>query len=61
MTLSCGLALFAVLVAQFIPALTLIGTLQKLGLCAAYLGAAYALLFRCESGNAASNRINSTQ
>jgi O-antigen/teichoic acid export membrane protein len=55
-----GLALFAVLVAQLIPALTLIGTLQKLGLCAAYLGAAYVLLFRCQSRNDASNGINST-
>jgi len=55
-----GLALFAVLVARHIPALTLLGTLQKLGLCAAYLGAAYVLLFRCLSGNDASNGINST-
>jgi O-antigen/teichoic acid export membrane protein len=45
-----GLALFAVLVARFIPALTLAGTLQKLGLCAIYLGTAYMLLFRCQPG-----------
>jgi O-antigen/teichoic acid export membrane protein len=45
-----ALALLSVLVARFIPALTLAGTLQKLGLCAAYLGAAYVLLFRRQGG-----------
>lgn len=54
------LALFAVLVAQFIPALTLAGILQKLALCAIYLGTAYILLFRCQSRSDASNKINST-
>ena len=46
-----ALALLSVLVARSIPTLTLIGTLQKSGLCAAYLGAAYMLLFRGQSGN----------
>ena len=54
-----GLALFVVLVAQFIPPLTLAGILQKLGLCAIYLGTAYVLLFRCQLRNDDSNGINS--
>jgi len=39
-----GLLLLAVLLARSIPALTLSGTLQKLGLCSAYLATAYLLL-----------------
>jgi O-antigen/teichoic acid export membrane protein len=54
-----ALALLSVLVARSIPTLTLIGMLQKLGLCAAYLGAAYMLLFRHQSGNDAINPVKS--
>jgi O-antigen/teichoic acid export membrane protein len=54
-----ALSLLSVLVARSIPALTLIGTLQKLGLCAAYLGAAYMLLFRRQSANDANSGIKS--
>jgi O-antigen/teichoic acid export membrane protein len=54
-----GLALLVVLVAQFIPTLTLAGILQKLGLCAIYLGTAYMLLFRGQSRNDPSNGISS--
>ena len=57
--LMSALSLFSVLVARFIPALTLIGTLQKLGLCAAYLGAGYMLLIRCQSGHDANNCLKS--
>jgi O-antigen/teichoic acid export membrane protein len=54
-----ALALLSVLVARSIPTLTLIGTLQKSGLCAAYLGAAYMLLFRGQSGNESGNSVKS--
>jgi O-antigen/teichoic acid export membrane protein len=46
-----GLALLAVLLGRSIPALTVIGILERLGLCAAYLGAAYVLLFHQPAGN----------
>jgi O-antigen/teichoic acid export membrane protein len=46
-----GLALLAVLLVRFIPALSLVGIFQKLGLCAVYLGAAYLLFFRRPSEN----------
>lgn len=49
-----GIILLFVLVARSIPSLTLIGTLQKLGLCAAYLGASYLLLLR-DSGAKSQN------
>jgi O-antigen/teichoic acid export membrane protein len=54
-----ALALLSVLVARSIPTLTLVGILQKLGLCAAYLGAAYMLLFRGQSGNESGNSVKS--
>jgi O-antigen/teichoic acid export membrane protein len=54
-----GLALLAVLVGRFIPALTLTVTLQKLGLCAAYIGAAYLLLFRWQSGKGTNGGLKS--
>jgi O-antigen/teichoic acid export membrane protein len=52
-----GLALFAVLVARLIPPLTLIGILQKFGLCAIYLGTAYMLLFRGQPGDNAHGSV----
>jgi O-antigen/teichoic acid export membrane protein len=58
-TLLTGLALLAVLTAQFIPILTLTGFLEKLGLCGVYLGAAYVLLLRGQSGNNANSCLKS--